>query len=107
MSQIDGVASGTSVIIVQSGTITPGSIAGPTSAEVSHTSQPVVAGDVGFLMFNGATALANSVRPSTFRCTTTGTLLASYINPTAGALTPTAASATAPYTLYIVRNAGL
>jgi hypothetical protein len=102
--QIDNVAVAPAILMKPMvGTITPGSIAAG-GAEVSHTGQPVDVNDTGFVFFHPSVTPANAVRPGTFRCTTAGTAIVTYVNPTAGALTPTASTATTPYLLVVVKS---
>jgi len=98
MTQIDGSISVPSLgpIAPMAGTITPGSI-GAGGAEVTHTGQAVDVNDSGWVFFHPSVTPANAVRPGTFRCTTAGSMIVTYVNPTAGALTPTASTATTPY----------
>jgi len=105
VSQIDQ-SFGTPAIIIRpySGTTGPGSIAANSNTEVNATSQPVDVNDQGWVMFYPGVTPANNVRPGTFRCTTAGTAIISWNNPTAGALTPTAPTATTPYLFVIVKS---
>ena len=69
--------------------------AGPTIAEQTITGQDINVGETGFCFIG--TPATNQVRAVHVRCTTAGSAIISFLNPTAGGLTPTAASASAPY----------
>jgi len=84
--QIDPSISGISLTVIQSALV-PASVATVTVAEQTFTLQNVAAGDRGFLIPPNVAPTAG-VAPTQWRCTTAGSLIAAFVNPTAGGVVP-------------------
>lgn len=68
-------------------------------AELTHATEPWAKPNQGGIVLPSPNqAAANAVYPVSWRCTTAGTVLVLWANPTAGALTPANASGANPYT---------
>jgi hypothetical protein len=90
----------------QSATLVGASVAAATNTEISHATEAwIQVGDYGWVLPPYNAAPANSVAPISFRCTTAGTAIVKWNNPTAGALTPANASAASPY-MFICHRGG-
>jgi hypothetical protein len=100
VSQVDQVQTGTYIRLAAPITVfTPGSIAANSETPITQTGCDINVGETG-ICFVGTPA-TNAIKFGHVTCTTQGSAIISLVNPTAGALTPTAASATAPYIMLL------
>lgn len=104
MTQLDKVISGMSVRFSYVTSFTPGSVAANTATPINQAGVDINVGEQG-LIFVGTPA-TNAIKFGTVSCATAGTAAIALVNPTVGALTPTAASATAPYVMVLFSYAG-
>jgi hypothetical protein len=93
--QMDKTLSGMSLRYAIVTSFTPGSIAANTATPINVTGVDINVGEQG-ICFVGTPA-TNAIKFGSVSCATAGTAAIALVNPTAGALTPTAASAAAPY----------
>ena len=100
MTQIDQVQVGTYLrLAAPVTTFTPGSVAANTMTPITQTGCDIHVGETG-VIFVGTPA-TNAIKWGHVTCTTDGSAIISLLNPTVGALTPTAASASAPYIMLL------
>ena len=102
--QIDKVVSGLAMRYVYVTSFTPGSIAANTATPINQTGLDINVGEQG-IVFVG-TPVTNAIKFGTVSCATAGTAAIALVNPTVGALTPTAASTTAPYLMILFTMPG-
>lgn len=99
MTQLDRTNSGLGMRYAYITSFTPGSVAANTATPINVAGVDIAVGEQG-IVFVGTPA-TNAIKFGTVSCATAGTAAVALVNPTAGALTPTAASATAPYTMIL------
>jgi hypothetical protein len=102
--QMDKTLSGMSVRYAIVTSFTPGSVAANSATPINVTGVDINVGEQG-LIFVG-TPTTNAIKFGSVSCATAGTAAVALVNPTAGALTPTAASAAAPYTMILFNVPG-
>ena len=84
-------------------TLVGASVLAATTTEITHATEPwAVVNQAGIVLSPPNAAAANSVFPVSWRCTTAGTVLIRWCNPTAGNLTPSSASGSNPYTFVVL-----
>lgn len=102
--QIDKALSGMSIRYAYITSFTPGSVAANTATPINVAGVDINVGEQG-ICFVGTPA-TNAIKFGSVSCATQGTAAVALVNPTAGALTPTAASAAAPYCMVLFNVPG-
>ena len=104
LTQLDKTLSGMSVRYVPITSFTPGSVAANSATPINVTGLDINVGEQG-ICFVGTPA-TNAIKFGSVSCAVAGTAAVALVNPTAGALTPTAASAAAPYMMILFNIPG-
>lgn len=104
MTQLDKVISGMSIRYSYITSFTPGSVAANTATPINVAGVDINVGEQG-IIFVGTPA-TNAIKFGSVSCATAGTAAVALVNPTAGPLTPTAASAAAPYMMVLFNIPG-